>query len=176
MRMYVANGSHQVIDFQYRLPEIKNYRQQIIPIGGQIQISGDLSTKEIEAIVEHHTIYGMRHYSEISKNKDIFIPCIYSIGDVITAETITELIVQNREFNEEVGREHRKLAAITVNSMIEDSTSGVLKNLEMTIEEKSAKDRDVSFVPEGVRVTRDRDKGAPQEPINFASRKQRSMF
>lgn len=180
MKLYIANGSHQIIDFQYRLPEYKNYRQQTIPIGGQIRISGELSTKDIEMIVEHHTIYGMVHYKELSDRKDIFIPYIFSVDNPISSDTIADLIVQNREFNTELGKKQRQQAAITVNSMIEESSNDVLKNFEMTIVEQQSKDRDAT-ISEGIRVTRDKEKGAPQGPekgsIDFSlARKARSMF
>jgi hypothetical protein len=163
MKMFVANGTHQNIDFQYRLPEHKSYRQQSIPIGGQIQISGDLSAKDIDAIAEHHAIYGMIPASEIAGAKDFLVPCVYSIGDPVPQEVISALIVQNREFNMLMGVKQRREAAITVNQQVEDYMPGHIKNLEMTVEELPSKDRDPT-INEGVRVTRDRDKGAPQEP------------
>jgi hypothetical protein len=176
MKMFVANGSHQIIDFQYRLPEVKNYRQQTIPIGGQIRIAGELSQKDIDLIVEHHTIYGMVHFREISDHKDIFIPYIYSVENYMSSDTIAELIVQNREFNDEQGKKQRQAAALTVNNMIEETISDTLKNFEMTVVEQDSKDRNAT-VSEGIRVTRDREKGAPQGPLDLAqARKARSMF
>lgn len=163
MKMFIANGTHQNIDFQYRLPEHKSYRQQSIPIGGQIQISGDLSSKDIDAIAEHHAIYGMIPANQLSGAKDFLVPYVYSIGDPVSQEVITALIVQNREFSMVQGVKQRQEAAITVNQQVEDYMPGHLKNLEMTVEELPSKDRD-PVINEGVRVTRDRDKGAPQEP------------
>jgi hypothetical protein len=178
MKMFIANGSHQIIDFQYRLPEYKNYRQQTIPIGGQIRISGELSSKDIEMIVEHHTIYGMVNFREISDHKDMFIPYIYSVDNYMSADTIAELVVQNREFNTELGKKQRQAAALTVNSMIEESISDTLKNFEMTVVEQESPTRDAT-ISEGIRVTRDREKGAPQgpdkNPIDLSSRR-KSMF
>jgi hypothetical protein len=185
MRMYIANGTHQNIDFQYRLPETKSYRQQNIPIGGQIRISGELSAKDIDAIVEHHVIYGMVHAKEISNFKGFLIPYVYSIDEPVTVEIMTELIVQNREFNRLLGIKQRQEAAVTVNQQIEDqfpeNMKNNLKNLEMTVEELPSKDRDPT-INEGVRVTRDKEKGAPQDPdknpfdFQQALNKKRSMF
>ena len=69
MKMFIANGLHQNLDFQYRLPEVKGYRQQSIPIGSQVKISGDLSQKDIDLIVEHHSIYGMVAARDLDKFK-----------------------------------------------------------------------------------------------------------
>jgi hypothetical protein len=181
MRMYIANGTHQNIDFQYRLPEYKSYRQQNIPIGGQIRISGELSSKDIEAIAEHHAIYGMVHAKEISNFKGFLIPYVYSIDEPVSVEIMTELIVQNREFNRLLGIKQRQEAAVTVSHQVEDALPGHLKSLEMSVEEFPSKDRDPT-INEGVRVTRDREKGAPQEPdknpfdFQTALNKKRSMF
>jgi hypothetical protein len=174
MKLYIANGSHQVQDFQYRLPEVKNYRQQIIPIGGQIRISGDLSKEDIDLIIEHHTVYGMVHYKDIANHKDMEIPYIYSVDNFIPVDVMTALIVQNREYNTEKGKEQRQAAALTVNNMIEESLSDKLKNFEMTVVEEQSKVRDATF-SEGIRVTRDKDRGAPQGPIDLSTRR-KSMF
>jgi hypothetical protein len=178
MKLFIANGSHSVIDFQYRVPEVKNYRQQNIPIGGQIRISGELNQEDIDLIIEHHTVYGMVHYKEIAKHKYMEIPYIYSVDNFIPSDVIRELIIQNREFNTEKGKSQRQAAAITVNNMIEESLSDTLKNFEFSVVEEQSKDRDPTF-SEGVRVTRDKDKGAPQSPdknpIDLSARR-KSMF
>jgi hypothetical protein len=161
--MFVANGSHQNIDFQYRLPKYRSYRTQMIPIGQQIRLSGELSKDEIDIIIAHHSVYGMVSSKEIANFKGFNIPCVYSIDNPIPAEIIVELIVQNREFNEQLGKRLRQEAAVAVNSIIENNTTDTLKNLEMTIEEISTKERDATFA-EGIRVTRDKEKGAPQGP------------
>ena len=183
MKMYIANGLHQNIDFQYRLPEVKGYRQQSIPIGGQIRISGDLSQKDIDLIIEHHSIYGMVPAKDLHRFKGFLTPYIYSIDDPVTAEQMTELILQNREYNKQAGIKLRREAAVTVTSEIEEQMPqniNYLKNFEMTIEELPSKDRDAE-INEAIRVTRNPEKGAPQDPkenlINFTSApRTRSMF
>lgn len=184
MKMFIANGLHQNIDFQYRLPEVKGYRQQSIPIGGQIKISGDLSQKDIDLIVEHHQIYGMVPARDLHKFKGFLTPYVYSIDEPVSAELMTELIIQNREYNRAMGVKLRREAAVTVSSEIEEQmppNMNYLKNLELTIEELPSKDRDAE-INEGIRVTRNPEKGAPQDPkenpIDFASAQRRrgSMF
>lgn len=182
MKMYVANGSHQNIDFQYRLPETKNYRQQNIPIGGQIRISGELSPKDINLIVEHHSVYGMVQAKELSKFKGFYIPYVYSTDEPISAELMTELVLQNREYNRALGVKQRLEAAVTVNNNIEEQMPpniNYLKNLELTVEELPNKHHDPE-INEGIRITRDKDKGAPQgpteNPIDLQAHRKRSMF
>jgi hypothetical protein len=188
MKMYLGNGTHQNIDFQYRLPQYKNFRQQTIPIGGQIHLSGDLTEKDIDIIIQYHSIYGMVSNKEFPNYKGFFIPYIYSIDEPITADQIIALVVQNREFNTELGIKQRKEAAVTVSKVIEDQINAIpgyigtrdrLTNLEMEVDEVATKDRDATF-SEKVRVTRDRERGAPQEPdknpLDFMASKVRKLF
>jgi hypothetical protein len=184
MRMFLANGTHQNIDFQYRLPQYKNFRQQTIPVGGQIVISGELSEKDIDIIIHLHSIYGMVSNKEFPSYKGFFIPYIYSIGEPINEVQIAELIVQNRDYNVKLGVKQRQEAAVAVSSVIEDNINAIpgipayrdrLTNLEMEITEVQTKDHDASFA-EAIRVTRDREKGAPQEPSNSFGDKIRKLF
>jgi hypothetical protein len=163
MHMFIANGTQQNIDFQYRLPNVKNYRAQLIPIGQQIKISGELSQEDINAIITGHSIYGMVASKEIANFRGFFIPYVYSINSPISSETMSELIVQNRIYHETLGKKLREEAAVAVSSTIENNTTDNLKSLEMSIEELPSKDRDATF-SEGIRVTREKEKGAPQGP------------
>jgi hypothetical protein len=172
MKMFIANGTHQNIDFQYRLPQYKSYRTQLIPIGGQIKLSGELTTDDIDRIILHHAIYGMVAAKELSNYKGYHIPYVYSVDEPVSAELIAELIVQNREFNDHLGKVLRQDAAVAVNATIESNlppqSTERLTNLEMTIEELPSKDRD-PVINEGIRITRDREKGAPQSPLDLAT-------
>ena len=153
---------HQNVDFQYRLPEYRTYRMQTIPIGGQIKISGDLNEKQIDIIIQFHLKYGIKKYSEIGEFKGFFIPYIYSIDNPISAETITELVIQNREYNKNQGERLRAEAAIAVNAMIEENAGEQLTAFEIEIIEKQTKDRDPE-IAEKITITRSPDRGAPQE-------------
>jgi hypothetical protein len=165
MRMYVANGTHQNIDFQYRLPEVKNLRQQSIPIGGQIRISGDLSQKDIDSIINCHVIYGLVNTKEMRNRRGWFVPYVYSIDEPIAHDIIRELITQNRLITDERGRQQRENAAVTVHKQIQDGTTDRLMNLEMVIEEQATKNKDAEFY-EKIQVTNLQEKGAPQDPKN----------
>jgi hypothetical protein len=180
MQMFIANGMHQNIDFQYRLPQYKSYRTQLIPVGGQIRISGELTSDEIDRIALHHAIYGMVSARDFKNYRGFHIPYIYSVNEPISADLIAELVEQNRIYNVELGKQLRQEAAVAVSATIEDNlppqTTERLKNLDMTIEEVPSKDRDAT-IDEGIRITRDIEKGAPQGPLDFAlARKARKLF
>jgi hypothetical protein len=165
MQMFIANGTHQNIDFQYRIPEYKNYRQQTIPIGGQIRISGDLSPKDIEAIVATHEIYGMVEASKIADFRGWHIPYIYSIGNPISAGVIAELVEHNRAVNTDLGIKYRQEAAVALDGLIKDSSKDKLNQVEVSIEEIDTRNPNKQpEVNERVRVTTDRERGASQDP------------
>jgi hypothetical protein len=162
-KMFVANGTHQSIDFQYRLPEYKTYRQQMIPIGGQIRISGELNEKQIDIIAQFHQKYGMIRSNELDQFRGFFVPYVYSIDTPVSAEIIAELVIHNREVQKVKGEKLRAEAAVAVNAMIEENAQEKLTSFEMEITEKPAKDRDPT-IAEKITITRSKERGAPQDP------------
>jgi hypothetical protein len=161
--MFIGNGTHQNIDFQYRLPEYKTYRMQNIPIGGQIKISGELNEKQIDIIIQFHAKYGMVKYSEISDFHGYYIPYVYSVDNPVSEEVLSQLIIQNREYNKILGEKLRAEAAVAVNAMIEENAGEKLTSFEMEITENKRKDRDPE-IDEKITITRSRERGAPQDP------------
>jgi hypothetical protein len=164
MLMYVANGMHQTLSFQYRLPEYKTYRQQKVPIGGQVRLSGDLNEKQIDIIAQFHQKYGMVKATDIHMFKGYFIPYVYSVDNPVSSELIMELIIQNREYNRILGEKLRAEAAIAVNNMIETNAGEKLTSFEMEIMEKTDKNREEQPIGEKIVITRSKERGAPQDP------------
>lgn len=172
MDLFIANGTHQTIDFQYRLPEVKNYRQQMIAEGGQIRISGNLSIKDVEAVIQCHVHYGMIDYRELSSHRDEYIMYIYSVDQPVPLIAIQELIVRNRLLLEEKGRQIREEAAVTAHKVIQDGTPDRLKSLEFQIEEQPSKSNFGNpEVSENIVVTRLPERGASQDPSKPVSRR-----
>jgi hypothetical protein len=165
MKMFIANGMHQTLSFQYRLPEYKTYRQQKVTIGGQTQISGELNEKQIDIIAQFHQKYGMIKASDIHLFKGFFIPYVYSVDNPISADIIMELVIQNREYNRILGEKLRAEAAIAVNAMIEENAGEKLTSFEMEIAEKPGKNSEQT-IGEKIVITRSKERGAPQDPGN----------
>lgn len=162
--MYVANCTRQIQDFMYRLPEQTKVMKQIIDIGGQIRIPGDLSTPDVEAIVEQHAIYGMVRVDEIDRTKP-FVGVCYSLDKPVSVDKIRIALQHNQDVLVERGRKIREETAVSINNAMEDQTNA-LESLEVSIEEieKDGKDTQVN---EKIRV----DKTAPETgPIRNARR------
>ena len=166
-KMFIANTTQQVQDFQYRLPENPKIVKQTIPIGGQIQIPGDLTVHDIEAIIEQHSPYGMVAVSEIDRTKP-FIGVCYSLDKAVTVNKIMSAIEHNGAVLDARGREIRKEAAVSVNNAIEEQSRD-FRALDIGITEVRKEGGDVS-VNENIRV----DRSAGPQPRGRSSRQRRA--
>lgn len=176
--MYVGNISKQIQQFAYRALERPGIVMQPIPIGGQIRISPDgrktdLTTPEIDYILDQHARYGMLPIDEMDKIGPFNNTC-YSLGKPFTAEKLQKAMDRKDGALVEYGKKLRQEAALAVNSQIEQQIGGPLKNLEMSFTEEEPKggySDDFDHVSEGVRVTRMADHTAPVAETGRRSRR-----
>lgn len=162
MHLYIANGTNQVQDFIYRLPETTSPRQQMIPIGGQIKIAGDLNKPQIDAIVEQHAIYGLVAAEDIdltvdSAGKRTMVNLCYSVGKEVNIAKIIRMIENNKGVQTERGKQHRIEAAVALNTALEDQMPGqsALNKLDISVVEERRDQTDESpVISEGISVTR----------------------
>ena len=166
MKMYVANCTQQVQNFIYRLPETAGTRQQEIGIGSQIQISGDLNQKQIDAIVAQHSIYGMIRADEVDRTR-AFVGICYAVDRKVDVDSIRRAAIHNQDVLQERGKQLRAEAAIAAHNKINEEDPGnPLKQLDVQITEE-AKDGKEPEVNEGVTVVpngteRDGETGRPR--------------
>jgi hypothetical protein len=169
MELYVANVTKQVVQFAYRALERSGVVIQPIPIGGQIRIAPagsrtDLSTPEIDYIIDQHRKYGLIDVNEIDSSKTPFHGMCYSIGKPISVDKLYRAMKRNEDALEEQGKQIRKEAAIAVNNQIENTIGENLKQLEMSITEEEPRGGypdDRNPLGEGVRVLREEPGGSP---------------
>ena len=183
MELYVANVTKQIVQFAFRSPERFGLVIQTIPIGGQVKISpkgshSDLSTPEIDSILDQHRKYGLISVDELDTNKASFHGMCYSIGKPISFDRIHKAMQRNEDTLEELGKQIRKEAALAVNNHIESQVGGNLKQLEMSVVEEEPRggySDDHKPIGEGVRIIRDHNpnSGGGNE-VPFGGRKRRS--
>lgn len=158
-KMFVANCTQQIQDFQYRLPERAEMLRQSIAIGGQIVLADDLRPMDVDAVKDQHERYNMIHVDRIGTVR-AFVPLVYSLDRPVRSERIAEQVEANQLILVERGRKIRQDAAIAVNARVEnqlaeDRAEARLNQLEMSVVEENRDPRDESpEVAEGVRVTR----------------------
>ena len=107
MKLYVCNGTRQVQAFVYRRriegsPGDKLITQPI-PIGGQIQVSGDLNQYQVDDILDQHRRYGLIPVSEIATGRGL-APLAYQLDAPIDAGKIFRLAARNQGVMVERGK------------------------------------------------------------------------
>lgn len=142
--MYVANCTMQIQDFIYRLPENLKARQQRIEIGQQIQISGDLSTQDIEAIIQQHSPYGLIAADEVDRSRGAFIGLCYSLDKPVNMARVQSALDNNSLVLTERGHMIRQEAGLATHKVISDGNPGVLQSMDFEVVEQPSKDgRDI---------------------------------
>jgi hypothetical protein len=166
-QLYIANATAQVIQFAYWPPERTRLITQTIPIGGQVRIAAqgsrtDLSNPEIDFIVGQHRKYGLIPIGEVDSSTLPFHGICYSVGEPISPERLHLAMQRNQQALEQQGKIIRLEAALAVNDLIEKQTGENLNKLEMSVKEmepRSGYSEDHKPLGEGVRVTREQDRG-----------------
>jgi hypothetical protein len=166
--LFIGNVSKQIQQFCYRSPERPGVITQTIPIGGQIRISPngqhvDLSTPEIDAIIEQHRAYGIVNIDDIDNKQSPFSGICYSVGKAMTPEKLRRAMLKKEESLKLFGQKIRQEAALAVNSQIEEQIGAPLHDLEMSFEEVEPKGGyadELEHLHEGVRVTREQPVGS----------------
>src|SRR5579871_663208 len=159
VKMFIANCTSQNQDFTYRLPKsplsegTPGPRIQQIGIGRQIQISGELTAPDIEAILKQHARYGLIHVSEIDRTRPFTGMCWSE--KPISVEKVKRLWMHNQGVLADRGRAQRQAAAISAHEQIEEQNPGALKALELSVEEVPTEGKPDTDFAEGTRVTRD---------------------
>jgi hypothetical protein len=161
--LFIGNVSKQIQMFAYRPLEKPGIVTQTIPIGGQIRIapggSTDLTTPEIDYILQQHRVYGLTSIDDLDLIRNTpFNSLVYSVGKPISAEKLRRGMQKKDEALKAFGQRVRQEAALAVNSQIEEQIGAPLRQLEMSFQEEEPRagySEDLDHVAEGIRVTRD---------------------
>jgi hypothetical protein len=159
-KVYIGNATKQVLSFTYRIPG-QGARVQTVPIGGQVLLSGDITSTDAQHIIDQNEKYGLIDVKEIDRTKS-FIGICYSLDKPIALSYLQRALDKNHEILVERGKEIRTNAALAVNqgleAELEDNQLGGLHQLEMEVVEESNPRRSDDagpMVAEGVRVSKD---------------------
>lgn len=176
MKVYVANCTQQTHDFAYRLPEMPVGRpaiRQQIAAGGQVRLSGDLNTPDIESVVHQHTRYGLVAMAEVANAQEV-VSLIYSIDKPVPEATIRYAIGRNRMLIQGLGRTLRVEAGIAVNNQLNEANPGAgLHSVELEVEEEKTRSNPDPTFKETVKVDRDAPPDAPPQTTEDAPRRRR---
>jgi hypothetical protein len=163
-RLYVGNPTKQNFSFMYREPETAGFPLRTITIGmgSQVCLPGDLSTPQIEAIIQQHVGYGLMPVEAVGKTKK-FMPLVYALDKAISVAKLAEAIQHNTDVLIGQGKTMRQEAAVAdavrIENDLQETQGGILRNFEASVVDETAKD-DTGFA-EGTRVTRFEPRSAP---------------
>lgn len=167
MQMYIGNATNHILNFIYRIPGQTRSRTLEIPIGSQVNLPDDLKTDEVDAIIKHHSIYGLASANEVASVKD-YTGTIFSLGKPIPAMRIEELMLMNRDQLIDLGKQIREDACIASHNIAEDAVGTIsqgggpdapLRKMQVEIIEQNPDPRNEVQVSEGFRI----DRTAPQQ-------------
>lgn len=159
MKLYIANGTRQTHNFQYRTPGVPGLRSQYIPAGKQLLLSGDMSLLDIQYIIEKNLKYGLVDCTKIDQSKP-YVGLVYSIDKPVPVPKIQNVMEHNIDVLTERGHQNREMAAITANqaleTQLEQNQVGQLQAMDVEIieENKPGQDTGRTRISEGFRVTR----------------------
>jgi|SRR6185503_1423949 len=130
MNVFVANGTYQHMDFNYRLPEMPSFRRLEIKAGRQEKFPEDLNDLEVESLIKQLERFGAVQVSDV---KSITIPrsLVYSVDRKISSDKINEAREKDVDARQEVAAEmltnaglaqfpqDEQLAAVTKSTSLE---------------------------------------------------------
>lgn len=170
--IYIGNASKQRFIFEYWLPESKRRVSLEIPIGTQVKLAGNLTMKDIDAIIEQHRKYGLISETEIERTR-VFCGICYATDRPISVRKLTVLMGRNEQVLVSRGQEVRKRLALAVNDQLQTNLESgrrpeTMKNFDLSVIENEPKggyrDDIAAPVAETVQVAAGSDsEGAPRQ-------------
>jgi len=158
MKLYIGNATKQVQNFTYRLGS--GVRSQMIPIGAQVPISGDLDEGDVLSIIGQHEKYGLVEFDRIDQTKQ-FTGLVYSIDAPLRPDAIEKLMRHNTNVLVARGRVLRSAAALVeenrISQQLADNDFSPLRKFEMSVVEENPQPNADGIEPigEGYRIQRE---------------------
>jgi hypothetical protein len=116
--LFVANMSKQHQDFTFRLPGDPATKSQMIRVGTQQRIGGDLKPEIIAKIIEQHTPYGLKAARELPRNRE-FVGLCYSVDTPVQLEHWGQTLEMNDDVLNDRAEQRREDTAATIANSIQ---------------------------------------------------------
>lgn len=157
MKLYIGNATKQVQNFTYRLGG--GVRAQMIPIGAQVAISGDLDEGDVLSIIGQHEKYGLVEFDRIDQTRQ-FTGLVYSIDVPLKPGAIEKLMRHNTNVLVARGKVLRKAAALVeenrISQQLADNDFSPLRKFEMSVVEENPQPNpdEIEAIAEGYSIKR----------------------
>lgn len=145
MRVFVANPTLQVHQFDYRVKGQDKLRQLLIQPMSQTVLADDLSIEQFDIIVKQKEKYGFVSVDEISQVKKKRVGLCYSTSGPISSLRIESLFRTGYDALTEQGRTMREQTAIASNDALvreltnQQRQTGIeadIKNVDIVVQEE----------------------------------------
>lgn len=157
MKLYIANTTKQRHIFSFRTLETGRLRQIPIAHGSQMLVL-DGSSEEVDAVIQHHQIYGLVDATKIDQSKQ-FVGLCYSINKAVPASVIEKALRDNDEHLTRNSHGRRQASVAAMDSTLRDSGTGYNGDMEFSVEQtKGREDNDDTPVVNEKIVTEKRSK------------------
>lgn len=142
--LLVANGTHQNIDFQYRVPEFDKVFSTLIPAGRQLELPVDLNEIQVKFVIAQLERYGARPANDADH---LATPrgLLFSLRKPITTDQLDEAREKDAAIRQEIADQQVENAGIAtpaingeVGAHLKESTLEV-RELEPTSSERPVK-------------------------------------
>lgn len=138
MKLYIANTTKQRHVFTYRVLETGRLRQIPIEHGSQMIVL-DGSSDEIDAVVQHHAVYGLINSSNIDQSKT-FVGLCYSIDKPVAASVIEKAIRDNDHHLSRGAHQTRQASLAALDKTLSENGTGYSGDLEFTVEQAKGRE------------------------------------
>ena len=141
MKLYIANTTKQRHIFTFRTLETGRLRQIPIDHGSQMVVL-DGSTDEVEAVIQHHQIYGLVDSTKIDQSQ-LFVGLCYSINKPVPATVIEKTIRDNDGHLTRGAHNLRQASIMALDNSLRESGTGYDGEMEFSVEQaKGREDND----------------------------------
>lgn len=141
MKLYIANTTKQRHTFTFRVLETGRLRQIPIEHGSQMIVI-DGTSDEVNAVIEHHVVYGLINSSNIDQSK-AFVGLCYSIDKPVDASVIEKAIRDNDDHLSRGAHQTRQASLAALDRTLSENGTGYAGEMEFTVEQaKGREDND----------------------------------
>jgi len=139
MKLFIANTTKQRHIFVFRVLETGRLRQIPIEPGCQMVVLDDASSEQVEAVIEHHAIYGLINSRNIDQSK-AFVGLCYSIDKPVASSVIEKAIRDNDHHLSNGAHQVRQASLAALDKTLSENGSGYGGEMEFTVEQVKGRD------------------------------------
>lgn len=141
MKLFIANTTKQRHIFTYRVLETGRLRQIPIDPGSQMAVL-DGTSDEIDAVIDHHAIYGLINSKNIDQSQ-AFVGLCYNIDKPVASSVIEKALRDNDNHLSRGAHQTRQASLAALDKTLSENGSGYGGEMEFTVEQvKGREDND----------------------------------